>query len=413
MLAGNRALDLTTRKGHLCGRILADLGVEVIKVEPPGGDEGRSHGPFWGEKPHPEKSLPWFVYNLGKKGITLNIENVEGRELLKRLILKSDFIIESFSPGYMEKLGLGYDAIREINRGIIFTSITPFGQSGPYADFQASDLVSMAMGGFMYLTGDSDRPPISLSFPVADTLASVQATLGSLIAFHYRQQTGVGQYVDVSIQESVTNTLTNALPTWELNKILTKRVGPFFFRGSASHEAHQRVVWPCKDGNIVFMAFGGKVGAKANRALVNWMNEEGMADDFINAVDWNLYTPFQSSTEYTRSIEDAFARFFKAHTREELQDGAHHRDIFLHPAVEVKDIISSPQLKARDYWIDIAHPELGTAITYPGTFAKFSKSPLKIGDRAPLIGEHNHEIYNDVMGLSPVEIQEFKNKGII
>ena len=413
MLSGNRALDVTDHKGWLCGRILADLGVDVVKIEPPAGDPGRSRGPFCGGEANPEQSLTWFAYNLGKKGITLNLETAEGREIFKRLAGNADFILESFPPGRMEKLGLGYDALREINPGIIYASISPFGQSGPYRDYEASDIVAMAMGGFMYVTGDSDRPPLRISFSLAYALASVQAALGSLIAFHHRQNTGSGQYVEVSAQESIVNTLANVLPTWELNGILTRRVGALFFRGGLGQEAHQRVVWPCRDGAVTFMAMGGQAGARSNRALVKWMDEAGMANDFLRSIDWNAFDTVTMSKEFHRQVEEPIARFFEAHTRQQLHDGAQQRGIFLQLVATPKDIIESQQLAERDFWVDVPHPELGQVVRYPGSFAKASESPLQVGSRAPLIGEHNIDIYQGELGLRLEELEDLKARGVI
>ena len=413
MLSGNRALDVTDYKGWLSGRILADLGVDVIKVEPPGGDSGRSQGPFYGGEVNPERSLSWFAYNLGKRGITLNLEAIEGREIFKRLARNADFVLESFPPGHMEKLGLDYNVLHEINPKIILASISPFGQSGPYRDYKASDIVAMAMGGFMYVTGDPDRPPLRISFPLAYALASAQAALGSLIAFHHRQNTGRGQYVEVSTQESIVNTLANVLATWELNGIVTRRVGALFFRGGLGQEAHQRVIWPCRDGAVAFMAMGGRAGARSNRALVKWMEEEEMANDFLRGIDWDAFDTVTLSKEFHRKVEEPIARFFKAHTRQQLHEGARRRGIFLQLVATPKDIIESQQLGERDFWVDVLHPELGKAIRYPGSFAKASESPLRLGSRAPLVGEHNADIYQGELGLLPEELGDLKARGVI
>jgi crotonobetainyl-CoA:carnitine CoA-transferase CaiB-like acyl-CoA transferase len=166
-LEGYLALDLTDEKGFLCGRILGDLGVDVIKVEPPGGDPSRRIAPFYKDIPDPEKSLYWFAYNANKRGITLNIESEEGKEIFKKLVKTAHFVIESHSPGYMDSLGLGYPSLSRVNRAIILTSITPFGQAGPYASYKASDITEMGMCGLMYLCGDPDLPPARISFPQA------------------------------------------------------------------------------------------------------------------------------------------------------------------------------------------------------------------------------------------------------
>jgi crotonobetainyl-CoA:carnitine CoA-transferase CaiB-like acyl-CoA transferase len=188
-----RVLDLTDEKGMLCGRILGDLGADVIKVERSGGDKSRNIGSFYQDMPHPERSLYWFAYNANKRGITLNLQTADGRGLFKRLAKTSDFIIESFAPGYLEELGLGYPVLSEIKPAIILISITPFGQSGPYRDYKSSDIVSMAMGGLMYITGDADRPPVRVSVEQSYLHAGAHAAIGALLALHYRVLTGKDQ----------------------------------------------------------------------------------------------------------------------------------------------------------------------------------------------------------------------------
>jgi crotonobetainyl-CoA:carnitine CoA-transferase CaiB-like acyl-CoA transferase len=201
MLSAYRVLDLTNQNGYLCGKMLGDMGADVIKIESPRGDSGRKTGPFYQQIPDQEKSLYWFAYNLNKRGITLDIETTDGRQILSRLIKKADFIIESFDPGYMDSLGLSWEKIHEINPRIVMTSITPFGQTGPYKDFKGSDLVVMAMSGLMYITGNPDSAPLRISFPQAFLLASAHAAASSMIAHYYRETSGEGQHVDVSAQE--------------------------------------------------------------------------------------------------------------------------------------------------------------------------------------------------------------------
>ena len=226
MLGSFRVLDLTSDKGFLCGKILGDLGADVIKIEPPGGDPARSIGPFYHNIPQPEKSLYWFAFNNNKRGITLDIETRDGQEIFKGLVKTADFVIESFAPGYMDSLGLGYSALSEINPRIIVTSITPFGQTGPYKDYKASDIVVIAMMGWMYLCGDPDRPPVRISFPQAYLNASAEAAASSMIAHYYRETTGEGQHVDVSAQHSLITNAFNAPSFWEFNRIILQRAGP-------------------------------------------------------------------------------------------------------------------------------------------------------------------------------------------
>jgi crotonobetainyl-CoA:carnitine CoA-transferase CaiB-like acyl-CoA transferase len=190
MLNNCRALDLSNENGFLCGKILADLGVDVIKVEKPGGDASRRIGPYWHDIPDPEKSLYWYVYNSNKRGITLDIETAEGQSVFRKLVQKADFVIESFPPGYLDKIGLGYSELSKIKSNIIMASITPFGQTGPYRDYLTSDIVTMGMSGILYQTGDTDQPPLHMSLPQACMLAGADAAAGSMIAYYHREKTG-------------------------------------------------------------------------------------------------------------------------------------------------------------------------------------------------------------------------------
>ena len=221
-----RALDLTGECGFSCGKILGDLGADVIKVEPPGGDPGRSRGPFYHDEPQAEKSLYWFAYNNNKRGITLNIETGTGRELFIRLVEGAHFVLESYRPGHMETLGLGYHSLREANPALVMVSITPYGQTGPYRDYLASDLELMAMGGAMSVTGDPDRAPVRVSFPQAAMWAGMHAAMGALIAHYHRTVTGEGQYVDVSAQASVVWALAHAPSFWSVNRVVPVRYPP-------------------------------------------------------------------------------------------------------------------------------------------------------------------------------------------
>ena len=181
MLHGYRALDLTAAESQLCGRVLAELGVDVIKIEKPAGDSSRTKGPFYRDLIHPEKSLWWYFLNASKRGITLDLEREDGRELFKKLVAKADFVIESYPPGYMAELGLDYSVLAEINPRIIVTSMTPFGQTGPYKDFKSSELVLMALGVFMYGTGDPDRPPVKPNYPLAGITSSISGACATMV----------------------------------------------------------------------------------------------------------------------------------------------------------------------------------------------------------------------------------------
>jgi len=410
MLNHCRVLDLTDDKGFLCGKILADLGADVIKIERPGGDPSRKIGVFWRDVPDPEKNLYWFAYNANKRGITLDIEKLEGQEILKKLVRTADFVIDSFAPGYMDTLGLGFTDLTKINRGIITASITPFGTEEPYRDYKYSDIVVMGMSGTLYQTGESDGPPVHISMPQACLHAGADAAVGIMMAYHHREKTGEGQHVDVSMQQSAAWFQANAIPTWELNHTILKRSGAF--RGGMSKDVGQRQVWPCKDGYVFFNVIGGRTGAKTLSALVEWMDEDDGATHFLLNMDWDNFDMFTVTKEEMDKISGPVGDFFKSHTRKELLAGAVPRGVSIGPLSSMEDLMNDECLRERNFWVEIEHPELGARITYPREFVKSSETDCSIRFRAPLIGEHNEEVYEEI-GLSQREVMKFTQAGII
>jgi benzylsuccinate CoA-transferase BbsE subunit len=411
LLSSHSVLDLTDEKGFLCGKILADLGADVIKIEKPRGDLARNLGPFYNEAPDTEKSLYWFAYNLNKRGITLNIEAREGQRIFSRLAQTADFVIESFAPGYLDDLGLSYSRLSQINPRIIMTSITPFGQTGPYRNYKASDIEVMAMGGLMYITGNPDQPPLRISLPQAFLLASAHGAAASMIAHFYRETSGEGQHVDVSAQECVLWEIANAIPLWELNKNILKRAGSYI--AGRWTGTKQRLLWKCKNGYVLFYVLGGAFGVKTNRAIVKWMEEENIAPDHLKNFNWNAFDMATQTQEMQDQIEIHISRLFALFTKEELYNEALKRGIMLCPVNTSEDIMENVQLKDREFWVDINRPELFTSIKYPGAFAKLSETPLNIKYHAPLIGEHNLEIYQGELGLSSSEMNDLLRAGVI
>ncbi|MDY6892708.1 MAG: CoA transferase [Chloroflexota bacterium] len=409
MLDRYRVLDLTGNRGALCGKALAELGADVIKVEKPGGDPSRTIGPFYQDIPGPERSLPWLAFNLNKRGITLNIETSKGQELFKRLIRTADFVIESFTPGYLDNLDLGYSSLSEINPGIILTSITPFGQTGPYSGYNAPDLITMAMSGYLYLCGDSDRPPVRFSSDQSYLQGSLQAAVGTLIAHYHRELSGEGQHVDVSVQESMVWALCYAPLDWYLLKALGQtRQGGYWQRFGVTY----RVIWPCKDGYVAYRLLMAQPGANAMNEFVASLNAEGLGED-MKGIDWSNLRFDQVPQEDIDRWEDQIGTYFLRHTKRELHEEAVRQRNVLQPVNTMQDIIESPQLAARDFWVEVEHPELNTAITYPGPYFKSTETAWHKGHRAPLIGEHNEEIYEKELGLSKEELSALMNDNII
>ena len=400
MLSPYRVLDLTDEKGLLCGKLLGDLGADVIKIERPGGDPARNIGPFYHDEVDPEKSLFWFAYNTSKRGITLDIETTDGQEVFKKLVESADFVIESFPPGYMDRLGLDYSSLEKVNPGIIVVSISPFGQTGPYKDYKAPDIVAWAMGGQMYPWGDADRPPVRISHHSQAYLhAAGEAAVGAMMALHHREITGVGQHVDVSIQESVVQVTFLVTASWDMMKMNLQRGAM-----TAAITINITRMWSCKDGYVIWYYFAGTTVKHLNLPLIKWMDEEGMADDFLKGFDWDTFDFMTATQETIDRLEEPTRKFFMSHTKAELFEGALKHGVILYPVSTTKDILENAQLAARGYWVELEHPELGTTIAYPGAFARTSELPPRVSRRAPLIGEHNREVYEQESGLSKEEL---------
>lgn len=412
-LSPYRILDLTEGGCLLGGKIFGDLGADVIKIEPPGGSPSRI-GPFYKDIADPEKSLFWYAYNTNKKSITLDITVEDGCELFKSLVATADVVMESFKPGTMNQLGLGYDDLVKIKSDIILTSITPFGQSGPKAHYKGSDLISWASGGYLNLCGDPDRAPVWIGFPQASLHGGAEAAAGTMMALWHRQTSGEGQHVDVSIQECVIGVDFNAPETWDLNRVDLKRFAKGLNVGSEGVRVTH--VWQCKDGYVQFILEGGpEAFAGSSRRMVEWMDESGMAADWLKALDWHEdYHPANLTQELVDRVEAAVGKFLLTKTKRELYEkGGLKRRILIALHSTAKDIFENPQLKARKFWVPIDHAELDAPLTYCAPFINLNRTPVEYRYRAPLIGEHNADIYEAEMGLSKEKLSSLKSQAVI
>ena len=415
-LEGYRVLDLADDKGIWCGRLLGDFGADVIKIESPGGDPARNIGPFYHDIPDSEKSLFWFYTNLNKRGITLNIESREGQQIFKRLVKTADFVVESFEPGYMDSIGLGYAELERFNPRIIMTSITPFGQTGPYAHYKGSDLIGLALGGLVHMHGEWDRPGNRFSEDQFYYMGSASAFAGTTIAHYHRELTGEGQHVDTSCLDSIPHSLMQTSEVWDLLKISPPAAGPGFVMPRPIGILRMRAVFPCKDGYVVVWLFaGGQPGlARSSRALVEMANEEGILLDYKD-YDWMKdYDAMTISQEERDYLDNELGKFLLTKTKDELIKEAVARGIRLMPVATASDVAVSSQIASRGFWVDLEHPELGTSIRYPGFPMMMSEFPLyQPQRRAPLIGEHNEEVYEKELGYSRQELTILKACGVI
>ncbi len=415
LLTGFRVLDLTDEKGDLCGKVLGDFGADVIKVEPPGGSRARNLGPFYQDTPHPEKSLFWFACNTSKRGITLDLTRADGLEIFRRLVKTAHFVVESGAPGYMQGLGLGYADLAAIRPDIILTSITPFGQTGPYSGYQATDLVGTAMGGLMSVLGEENRPARISAWPQAYLQAGLQAAMASVMAHYHRQVSGEGQHVDVSMQEAMVLTVPIVAETYELMKVNIGGTGPFYFtaRPQPLGPLYLRYLLPCKDGHVLLMYSGGHPGyVRSTRSIIAWANKEGYCQDLLDfdLANWNVMTvPQETMDRMARSLTE----FLMTKTKAELFRAALEKGIWMAPCNTTADIRRDAHLEARGFWEEVGHPDLGCELTYAGAPLKMSSDAWRIRSRAPLIGEHNAEVYSKELGLSTEDLAVLKSQNVI
>jgi crotonobetainyl-CoA:carnitine CoA-transferase CaiB-like acyl-CoA transferase len=392
LLAPHRVLDLTGPLGYLAGKVLADLGADVVKVEPPGGDPSRRWPPrLAGHNGGAPQSFFWLAANAGKRSLTLDLETDEGRALLGRLADRADFLLESFSPGTMDAWGLGEDVLRRRNPRLITVSITPFGQAGPYRDFAAFDLEIMALGGAMSLAGEEAGEPMRVSVPQAPMWVGVEAAMGALTALVHRSVSGRGQRVDVSAQAAVLSALAHAPAFWDLNRANPQRAG-IYITGRSVTGARMRAFWRCRDGWINFIIYGGAAGRHTNRELVSWMQERGMAPESLVRVDWTRFeVPTLTQREVDR-LEAPIEAFLATLTKHEFMEGAIRRGMLGYPVSTVRDIAEDPQLAARGFWQDLEAPGSGSRLRHPGGFAVVNGARLGPRRPAPQPGQHNREV---------------------
>ena len=367
-----RVLDITDDRGYFCAKVLGDLGAEVTRLE----------------KPDTQRDYWWLAYNTNKQLIHLDIEKEPERVI--KLARNADFLIESFPPGHLENLGLGYATLSKANPRLIVTSITPFGQSGPYKDYKASDLEVMALSGVMNLLGDSDRPPVRLGFPQSYLIASADAAVGTLVAHYYREITGEGQQVDVSAQESLFDVLMHGPYFLKWQGINPTRTGRYRLGLSGAMFLHP-LIWKCREGHIAYMLQGGKLGAYSNRTIANHIDEEGYLPDFIRQIDWETFDLATKTPEDMASIWEPYSRFFSQYTSQELFKLALKEKLQLFPVSTIKDALEDEQLDARGFWQKREIVELGKTFLYPGEFARFSFPPVppETGDREKQEANHN------------------------
>ncbi len=412
LLTPYRVLDLTDERGMLAGQILADLGADVIAVEPPGGSSARGVGPFAGGDADPNRSLFWWSYARNKRGISCNLDHSDGQALLRQLAATADFVIESDDVGVMARRGLGYDDLSAGRDDLIYTSISAFGQTGPKASYEATDLILMAAGGPLILAGGAGEEPVRVSVPQAWLHASGEAATAAMIALRHRTASGEGQHIDISAQQSVAAATMSAVLAASVGAPETARVAG----GMAVGPFTGRLIWEAADGYIsLTFLFGAGIGPFSRR-LFQWMSDEGACTQEDRDLDWiGLGAEFISGqrplSEWSRLI-DVVAAFIRSRTRDELFAEAQSRSLLIVPVTTVDEVANFEQFEARDFWREHDMPHWPDPVRFPGPFVKLSSHEIEFRRRAPDCGEHNAEVYGE-LGLDGADLAELSEKGVI
>ena len=389
-----RVLDISQGiAGPLCAKLLGDFGADVIKVEPPGGECGRGMPPFFQDDPHPEKSLFFLLTNLNKRGITLDLETPQGADIFKKLARHADVVVETFPPGYLASLGLDHASLERDNPGLVMTSITPFGQSGPYSHYKGGEIVAYAMSGIMSVSGTTDREPLKHGGFQAQYEAGFNGTLATLFTLLLRDATGAGQHVDVSIQEVVNSTMVINQPFYSWTGGVQGRRRP---AGTMFGN-----VMPCEDGYFVGQAGGG---ASWDDVAEFYGREELKDERFADAVQ---------RIANGEALDEILIEAAKDRTMAEMFKVASEQYRMLFGIVQTPaDLARCGQLEAREFYQDVEHPVIGK-IKVPFRLWSMTESPARYRRPAPLLGQHNAEVYTQVLGYSEEETMKLREHGVI
>jgi crotonobetainyl-CoA:carnitine CoA-transferase CaiB-like acyl-CoA transferase len=416
-----RVLDLAGEIGQYCTKLLADLGADVIKIEPPGGDPVRALPPHYHS--HPDLSLYWLNLNTSKRSVTLDIEKPEGKRLFERLLATADIVVESFTPGYLDSLGLGYEGLARIKPGIILTSITGFGQTGPHARWKAPDIVGVAMGGLMALAGEPMDPPNVLPWRQGYISASIIGAAGALTALYHRDATGEGQHVDVSMQEAVSLAQETAIQNWDMIQVLRGRTGS---KGVVPLDVPGIGIYECSDGHV--FGYLGTPGGAPWSAMLDWMVEEGKAEDlagepykeFIEGLNLRFLTGMFTDTstlpgkiQIMSHIVQVLRRFTAGKSKWEMYEGGQRRRLLWGIVSTPEDLANNPQLQSRHWLTEVRDERTGETLPYPGRPYRMSETPWAIHRRPPLVGEHNAEILGGELGITPDEWKQLEAAGAV
>ena len=392
-LAGLRVLDLTWHiAGPYCTKLLADYGADVIKIERPGtGDPARRTPPFYHDQPDPEGSLLFLYLNTNKRSVVLDLKREAGRRLFLEMARRADVVVESFRPGVMDRLGIDWEALSEINPRLILTSLSNFGQTGPYRDLPASELVEYAMSGMMTISGSQDREPLKHGLSQGQYSAGVNAAYITA-ALTFPQALGApGQWIDVSILECLASELV-------INEPHYAWMGSIQGRRPPSGDGLNNIM-PAKDGYVVLQMGGA----------TKWSDIAGLLD--MPELNSERFDTAQARARNAQELDELIGAGLRARTKHELFDEAARRRILFGIAQDPADLLNCPQLNARGYWTTVDHPTTGP-LPYPGEPVKMSATPWQLRRPAPLLGQHTDQVLTE-MGLDAAEIDRLRTEGVL
>ncbi|MBI5946549.1 MAG: CoA transferase [Chloroflexi bacterium] len=371
-LAGLRVLEIGTFvSAPYCGKLFAGYGAEVIKIEPPGGDIARTHGPFKDGVPNPETSALFLYLNTGKKSVELDLGTPAGRDAFMRLAATADVVIENYRPADLRALGITYEALRAVNPRLVLVSITAFGQEGPYADFHANNLVAFAMGGHMFITGTPEGGPLKNGGYQADYQGGLNGFSAGMLAVLAAERDGLGQHVDISIQHCMAPIVEAGIPYYSY-------MGRWSGVRRGNHMASFIGIYPCQDGHL-----GIHIMPRNWKPFTDAIGRPDLFDD----------PRFVTQAARTVNNDDLMAEFYAwaaGETKREVYERAGRMRAPIAFVHTMKDLMESPQLNARAFLTRIDHPVAGEA-TYPGPPWWMGPDGWQAG-RAPLLGEHTEEV---------------------
>jgi len=395
-LTGIKVLDLSEYiSGAYCAKLLGAFGAEVVKVEQPDyGDPARGVGPFLNDQPHAESSALFLYLNTNKKGITLNLGDQAGAKILKELVKDADVLVENFQPGFLSSSGLGYEDLENINPRLVMVSITDFGQTGPYRDYKGGRLVDNALSGYLYINGDPEREPLAGGGEQPAYQGGVHGYVGVMAALLARETTGSGQHIDISIMGCMASLHQFTVNRYEYSKMIQKRIGNRY------QYSHPITIYPCKDGSVSLCP---STDDQTERMLI-MMNMSHLLEDPRFETGFHRLV---NADEFDELVKP----WFLERGRKEIVESCQEFRVPTSYVNTVEDLLNEQQYRSRGFWAEIDHPEAGS-LPYASAPFKMSETPAQ-PERAPLMGEHNDEVYCTGLGLSRKDLVRLRQGGVI